>query len=135
MLDEMWNYRARWKFIGVELGIDMGTLDAIEKDCKMVDDCLLRMITSWLGNCPRPTREVIKVALQSKHVSNATGNYHAVHTILVASMHKNNYGYIITVVSQKRAHRWCSLPWAQTGDVLIFELSIIVYYQALKVGQ
>ena len=72
----MWNYRARWKFIGVELGIDMGTLDAIEKDCRIVDDCLLRMIKDWLRNSPRPTREVIRAALQSKHVSNAAGNLH-----------------------------------------------------------
>ena len=76
ILDEMWDYRSRWKFIGVELSIDMGTLDAIEKDCKMVDDCLLRVITAWLRNNPRPTREVIRVALQSKHVSNVSGNYH-----------------------------------------------------------
>ena len=31
VLDQTWNYRARWKFIGIELGIDMGTLDAIGK--------------------------------------------------------------------------------------------------------
>ena len=47
VLDEMWDYRARWKFIGIELGIDMGTLDAIEKDCKVVDECLLKMINIW----------------------------------------------------------------------------------------
>ena len=82
VLDEMWNYRARWKFIGVALGIDMGTLDTIEKDYKMVDDCLLKMINGWLRNCLRPTREVIRAALQSKHVSNAASNYHAVHTIV-----------------------------------------------------
>ena len=75
VLDEMWNYRARWKFIGVELGIDMGTLDAIEKDCKVVDECLLKMINIWLRNSSRPTRQVIRVALQSKHVSDAAGNF------------------------------------------------------------
>ena len=71
----MWDYRARWKFIGIQLRIDTGTLDAIEKDCKTVDDCLLRMIKGWLRNSPRPTvtRESIRVALQSKHVSNAAG--------------------------------------------------------------
>ena len=75
VLDEMWNYRARWKFIGVELGIDMGTLDAIEKDCKVVDECLLKMINIWFRNSSRPTREVIRVALQSKHVSDVAGNF------------------------------------------------------------
>ena len=71
----MWDYRARWKFIGIQLHIDTGTLDAIEKDCKMVDDCLLRMIKGWLRNSPRSTvtRESIRVALRSKHVSDAAG--------------------------------------------------------------
>ena len=77
VLDEMWDYRARWKFIGIQLHIDTGTLDAIEKDCKTVDDCLLRMIKGWLRNSPRPTREIIRVALQSKRVSNRAGNYYA----------------------------------------------------------
>jgi hypothetical protein len=74
VLDEMWDYRARWKFIGIQLDVDIGTLDAIDKDCKTVDDCLLRMIKGWLRNSPRPTREIIKVALRSKHVLNAAGN-------------------------------------------------------------
>ena len=71
----MWDYRARWKFIGIQLDVDTGTLDAIEKDCKTVDDCLLEMIKSWLRHSPRPTvtRESVRVALQSKHVSNAAG--------------------------------------------------------------
>ena len=87
VLDEMWNYRARWKFVGVELGIDTSTLDAIEKDYKMVDDCLLRMINGWLrSNQPRPTREAIRVALRSKCISNAAGNYHTVHSLLEASI-------------------------------------------------
>jgi hypothetical protein len=72
----MWNYRAKWYFIGIELRIDTGTLDALERDYRMVDDCLIRMINIWLRRrSPRPTRQMIKVALQSivqsKHVSNA----------------------------------------------------------------
>ena len=30
VLDQMWEYRARWKFIGIELGIGEHSLDAIE---------------------------------------------------------------------------------------------------------
>ena len=69
----MWDYRARWKSIGIELHVDTGTLDAIEKDCRKVNDCLQEMIKHWLRNNPRPTKEIIRVALQSKLVSNAEG--------------------------------------------------------------
>ena len=69
----MWDYRARWKSIGIELRVNTGTLDAIEKDHRMVNDCLQEMIKHWLRNSPRPTKEIIRVALQSKLVSNAEG--------------------------------------------------------------
>ena len=82
VLDKMWDYRARWKFIGIQLQIDNGTLNAIEKDCKTVDDCLLWMIMNWLRNSPRPTRETITIALQSKLVLNAAGNYYAYKLLL-----------------------------------------------------
>ena len=71
----MWDYRARWKSIGIELRVDSGTLDAIEKDYRLANDCLQEMIKHWLRNSPRPTRETIRVALRSKLVSNAAGNY------------------------------------------------------------
>ena len=79
VLDQMWNHRARWKFIGIQLQIDNSTLDVIEKDHRKVDDCLREMINHWLRNSPksRRTRETIKVALQSKQVLNAAGNYYA----------------------------------------------------------
>ena len=89
----MWNYRARWKFIGVQLGIDMGTLDTIEKDYKMADDCLLRMINGWLRNCPRPTREAIRVALRSKHVSNAAGIEYKIMQCCMQSIKKKHDVY------------------------------------------
>ena len=69
----MWDYRARWKSIGIELCVDTGTLDAIEANNRKVGGCLQEMITHWLRNNPRPTKEIIRVALQSKLISNAEG--------------------------------------------------------------
>ena len=71
----MWNYRAKWKFIGIELGIDIGTLEAVDANHKNVEDCLREMINGWLKNVnPRPTRGAIKAALQSDCV-NIPGKY------------------------------------------------------------
>ena len=69
----MWDYRARWKSIGIELCVDTGTLDTIEKDHRMANDCLQEVIKHWLRNSPRPTKEIIRVALRSKLVSSAAG--------------------------------------------------------------
>ena len=78
MLDLTWNYRARWRFIGIELGIDEGTLDAIDKDNRRVEDCLREMITLWLRGCkPEPSRHAITTALQSGRVSSTVGNFWA----------------------------------------------------------
>ena len=77
ILDQTWNYRARWRFIGIELGIDVGTLDAIDKDNRKVEDCLQEMITLWLRSSqPKPSRHAISMALQSGCVSRTVGNYH-----------------------------------------------------------
>ena len=78
----MWDYRAGWKSIGIELRVDTGTLDTIEKDYRSANDCLREMIIYWLRNSPKPTKETIRVALRSKLVSNATGNYYASRLLL-----------------------------------------------------
>ena len=70
VLDRFWNYRAKWRVIGIELGIDIGTLDAIDVKHRNTEDCLADLIGCWLrGNNPRPTRSTLTMVLQSKHVT------------------------------------------------------------------
>ena len=84
-----WNYRARWRFIGIELGINEGTLDAIDEDNRKVEDCLREMITRWLRRCkPKPSRHAISMALKSGRVSRTVGNDCSIFTFfLIASKH------------------------------------------------
>lgn len=75
-----WDYRASWKLIGVELGIDSGTLEAIDKNHSRVEDQLIQLIVKWLrGNNPKPTRGKMVRVLQSKYLmegaSSIQGNY------------------------------------------------------------
>ena len=70
----MWDYRAKWRFIGITLGINTGTLDAIETDNRKAEGCLIEMITTWLKSInPIATRSSMKAALQSKQVTSQTG--------------------------------------------------------------
>ena len=39
-----------WKYIGRELSIDLGTLEAIERDNSNCGDCLREMIIQWIRN-------------------------------------------------------------------------------------
>ena len=68
MLDFFWEHRAKWKLIGIELGIEMSTLDAIDTNKRsVVEDCLLEMISKWLhGSNPKPTRTSMNAALRAK---------------------------------------------------------------------
>ena len=69
-----WPHRARWRLIGTELGIDTGTLDAIDANNKKVEGCLNELITGWLRNIkPRPTRAAITAVLNSEHILSAAG--------------------------------------------------------------
>ena len=70
VLNLMWDYRSRWRFIGIELGIDVSTLDTIDKDYRKADDCLTELITKWLRRTnPKPTRSAITQALESQSVA------------------------------------------------------------------
>ena len=80
VLDIFWDYRASWKLIGVELGIDSGMLEAIDKNHSRVEDQLVQLIVKWLrGNNPKPTRSKMARVLQSKYLmggaSSIQGNY------------------------------------------------------------
>ena len=75
IIDLTWPHRARWKLIGTELGIDTGTLDAIDANNKKVEGCLNELITGWLrNNKPRPTRAAITAVISSEHILSAAGN-------------------------------------------------------------
>ena len=68
VLDLTFPHRAKWRLIGVQLGIDVGTLDAIEANRKMVENCLTDLISHWLQNTvPQPTRGALTAILQSQY--------------------------------------------------------------------
>ena len=67
VLDLTFPHRAKWRLIGVQLGIDVGTLDAIEADRKMVGDCLIDLIKHWLRKTVlKPTRGALTSVLYSQ---------------------------------------------------------------------
>ena len=69
VLDWTWDYRASWKIIGIELSIDIGTLDAIGKNNHhKVEDCLVELLTKWLCGSKATRSAMIKV-LQSRKVT------------------------------------------------------------------
>ena len=59
--------RAKWKSIGIELDIDIGTLKVIEKRCNSdPDECLPEMLDHWLKQVdPPPSWEALAKALGS----------------------------------------------------------------------
>ena len=61
-----WTHRSQWKEIGLSLGVDKGTLDAIERSRQhVVEDCFTDMIAVWLKSSPQPKREDL---LQAIHI-------------------------------------------------------------------
>ena len=63
--EEMKSYRARWKFIGIQFGIDIMTLQEIDKANWKVEICLHQLIIHWLkSDSLRPTRSAMKAALK-----------------------------------------------------------------------
>ena len=68
VLDYFWDYRSKWKLIGIGLGIDSGTLDSINKNQRDVEDSLIEVIKVWLRN-KMATMSVMSAVLQSRLVA------------------------------------------------------------------
>ena len=68
VLDTFWHYRAKWKMIGIELHIDMGTLETIEKDNRKCEDCLIELIKVWLRGT-KASFGAMSTVLQSSHIA------------------------------------------------------------------
>ena len=72
LMEELNDVRAKWYNIGVQLGVSVGTLDAIEKQYSDPSDCLRKTITTWLQTrVPPPTWTNIVQALRSSVVDEA----------------------------------------------------------------
>ena len=64
--------RAKWYDVGMQLGVSVGTLDAIKKQYSDPSDCLRETLTTWLQTCvPPPTWTNIVGALRSSVVGEA----------------------------------------------------------------
>ena len=66
----LWEARAKWYNIGLELRLTEGDLDAINSDNRDVDSCFRCMISKWLRkDNPKPTWAEIIDALMAPPVS------------------------------------------------------------------
>ena len=67
MFKSVFDARAKWYDIGLELKMDAGSLDAIEKDNpRDVQDCLRALLRKWLRRSqPKPTWGALVEALES----------------------------------------------------------------------
>ena len=52
LMKELNDVRAKWNNIGVQLGVSVGTLDAIKKQYSDPSDCLRETLTAWLRSSP-----------------------------------------------------------------------------------
>ena len=65
----MWDARAKWYNIGVELQVDPGTLDAIKGNNEDIDGRFTATLNTWLKMVkPKPTLAALAEALQSPTV-------------------------------------------------------------------
>ena len=67
VVEFFWDFRSQWKLIGIELNIDMGTLNSIDRNNRKCDDCLIALADEWLHRAnPKPTRSAMAAVLQSR---------------------------------------------------------------------
>ena len=65
----LYEYRAKWYDIGIELKLSIGTLNTIKEDFPQAAECLREMCIHWLKRIdPRPSWEALTKALESPPV-------------------------------------------------------------------
>ena len=107
LLDLLWDYRSKWNLLGIQLGIDDSTLEAIDMDQRKTENALVEVIKKWLRRVdPRPTRSALTMALQSECLAGkATSTQGTYPTIRMVA---NSVPRLIGMSLCKYPHRPCS---------------------------
>ena len=95
VIDTLWDHRAKWRLIGIQMGIKPGDLDAIGKSkSEDVEDALYEVTKQWLRSAnPKPDRVMLTTIIKSKCIAgeftSAQGNKH--YLIIIMNKECNNY--------------------------------------------
>ena len=70
IINSVWEARAKWFHIGIQLSMNVSILEAIERNHHdQLDECLRTMLTEWLKQTdPEPTWEALVTALKNPTV-------------------------------------------------------------------
>ena len=63
----LWDAKCKWYNLGLELGLDKSTLDAIKVNCQEVEDCFREVLSKWL-NLVTPSWNALVKALRAPTV-------------------------------------------------------------------
>ena len=120
IMEELNDVRAKWNNIGLQLGISVGTLDAIKKQCNDHSDCLRETLTTWLKRYPPPaTWGYIIAALRSSTVdetklaSDLEQKYYSTQDISTTTTHL--LGPPVPTMTLSQVHTWMT-PHPQFTD-------------------
>ena len=113
------HYRV-WKTIGAELGVDVDTLNATERDHRDIKYCLHAMIDS--AN-PAPTYETMTKILESANISNAIAGMIMLLSFTLLTYH---HAKLDLTVTTKMAMGW--------GLHTLYDLLMVLTYQSNQNG-
>ena len=68
VMEEVFDAKAKWKFIGIKLGVPKGDLDGIDLDCSNVDNKLMETLAKWLQHKKNTTWKALAEAIGSATV-------------------------------------------------------------------
>ena len=109
LMKELNNVRAKWYNIGVQLGVSVGALDAIEKQYSDPTDCLRRTLTIWLKSSTPMWSNIVDALSVVGEVRLATDLQHKYcSTQDIAATHQ--YAPPVPAVSPTQAHRTTPAP-------------------------
>ena len=113
LMEELNNISVKWNNIGLQLGVSVGALNAIKKDCNSTSDCLRETLTTWLKTRPSPKWSNMVDALRSKTVgemnlaADLEQKYHLTQDTTIVATH--HHALPAPPVSPSQAHTQTTL--------------------------
>ena len=111
LMKELNNVRANWNNIGLQLGVNIGTLDAIKKQYNDPSDCLRETLTTWLKSS-HPTWsnivDALRVVGEMRLAADLECKYCSTQDIGTAATH--HLAPPVPAVPPSQAHTWMTSP-------------------------
>ena len=126
---------AKWKLIGLQLGLDPGILAIIESDCHCkAENCCMEMLIRWCDDDSNASLEKLKERISKVKSIDATDDIYVVKSFLVSRYDKARYNKLIQLGLPYKPENFTNVAYIQHNHSEVTEESVTAVANILYTG-